>query len=584
MVQKIIDFLKRHVLIFCYFVLASLVITYPLIFHMTNRLPGLGDELLITWIMNWNIHAFLTDPMNIFQANIFYPYHNTLAYSDVFFTASIIGFIPSLLVNQPAFIFNFTLLFSLVTLGFCTHLLVEHLTGNNFAGIISGTLIAFSTFTMTRLPVVQLIGIAWVSLSLLFYFLFLEKKQFKYLFGTAVFFLIQIYNSFLPGYFLLLCYSCITLVYLIKKKISPIIFLNRNVFLLGLLVIVFSIPLIIPYLSVSKEVSFHRDIRDAIHFGNRPEYSLYPSDKTRLKVRLSKTFYAHDKGPYIYEGYIGFSFLMLLFFLIFYFLFIKRKFLGTPFIAFSVIAISAYILSLGPAFQWGGKVLKIPFIIPLPYALFYYLVPGFNGMRNSARWEFLALFALSILIGIVLADAWRKQKVFVQFILTGIICLVTILEYPLPLPLEKVAEKEEFPMIYSKVANLPQNKAIIELPLYSWRMAPFASQEFLREYYTTSHFRKMVNGYSGFSPPEWEEQAEMLMQSFPERKTLHHLKSIGVHYIILHQAEYERLEKIPFIDRKREVPSWSTLHTTLEGNSDVTLLYHKDGEYIYELL
>ena len=40
---------------------------------------------------------------------------------------------------------------------------------------------------------------------------------------------------------------------------------------------------------------------------------------------------------------------------------------------FFVIGIFSYILSLGPALQWGGHVIKHPFLIPLPYAVFYYL-------------------------------------------------------------------------------------------------------------------------------------------------------------------------------------------------------------------
>jgi hypothetical protein len=576
--------MKQHFVSLIYFFLAALLITYPLLLHLTDRLPGLGDELLITWILNWNIHALFSNPLHIFHANIFFPYQNTLAYSDVFFTSTILGLLPALFIRQPAFIYNFTLLFSLVSLGFCTYLLVFHVTKNLYASVISGTLMAFSTFTMTRLSVLQLIGIEWVPLSLLFFIIYLEKKQFRSLVFAAIFFVIQIYNSFLPGYFLLFCYICITGIFLLQKKISLRLFLTRKVFLLSFLAILSIIPLGLPYFFVSREFAYSRDIRDAIHFGNRPEYTFYPSDKTRLKNLLLSTVYSNDTGPYKYEGYIGFTFFILFLFVFIYRLVIRKKSPGTIFTAFSVIGIGGYVLSLGPALQWGGHVLKFPFLIPLPYALGYYLIPGFNGMRNSARWEYLSLFAITILIGIVLSEAWKKQPRSMQFFLTAVICLVTIVEYPFPMPLEQVATKEQFPAVYSDISHLPENAAIVELPLYSWRMKPYASEEFLREYYSVSHFHPMVNGYSGFSPLAWEKQAEDLMLDFPDALLLERMRNHGVSYVILHKDQYDLLEKNNYQVRNQSVTTWKRIQYMLIQNPAVKLVSRRGNVFIYELL
>ena len=55
----------------------------------------LPDTHLYIWTLAWNTHAFLHQPLNIFDANIYYPYANTLAYSEnligsAFFAAPVI--------------------------------------------------------------------------------------------------------------------------------------------------------------------------------------------------------------------------------------------------------------------------------------------------------------------------------------------------------------------------------------------------------------------------------------------------------------------------------------------------------------
>jgi len=57
--------------------------TYPLIVHLTTHIPSdPGDPLLNVWILAWDFHALTTNPASLFNANIFYPVENTLAFSE----------------------------------------------------------------------------------------------------------------------------------------------------------------------------------------------------------------------------------------------------------------------------------------------------------------------------------------------------------------------------------------------------------------------------------------------------------------------------------------------------------------------
>lgn len=83
--------LALYVLSALIFLAASIYITYPLIFHLGNFITGYGDQYLHAWIMNWDIHKLFTDPLHIFSGTIYYPYINSLAYSDAFITSAILA-------------------------------------------------------------------------------------------------------------------------------------------------------------------------------------------------------------------------------------------------------------------------------------------------------------------------------------------------------------------------------------------------------------------------------------------------------------------------------------------------------------
>src|SRR4051812_3079349 len=50
-----------------------------------------GDFILHEWIMAWVAHQIVTNPLHLFDANIFYPERYTLAYSDHLFVQSMMG-------------------------------------------------------------------------------------------------------------------------------------------------------------------------------------------------------------------------------------------------------------------------------------------------------------------------------------------------------------------------------------------------------------------------------------------------------------------------------------------------------------
>ena len=75
-----------------FFVALAVVHTWPL-----ASAPGVlsrndnGDTVLHEWILAWVAHQLVSDPLRLFDANIFYPERHTLAYSDHLFVQSLMG-------------------------------------------------------------------------------------------------------------------------------------------------------------------------------------------------------------------------------------------------------------------------------------------------------------------------------------------------------------------------------------------------------------------------------------------------------------------------------------------------------------
>ncbi len=59
------------------------VMVYPFGLHLASGVLSIGtDTDLYIWAVGWDVHAFLHHPFSIFDANIFFPFKHTLAYSE----------------------------------------------------------------------------------------------------------------------------------------------------------------------------------------------------------------------------------------------------------------------------------------------------------------------------------------------------------------------------------------------------------------------------------------------------------------------------------------------------------------------
>ena len=76
----------------------AVAMSWPLVLHLGSDVgKDLGDPLLQAWQVAWIGHALLHAPLDLWQANTFWPYDDTLAFSDV-----LVGYAPAGLMAQAA--------------------------------------------------------------------------------------------------------------------------------------------------------------------------------------------------------------------------------------------------------------------------------------------------------------------------------------------------------------------------------------------------------------------------------------------------------------------------------------------------
>lgn len=559
----------------------AIIITYPLAFQMTTHTSSLGDEYLIIWIQNWVIHALSTNPLQLFNANIFYPYQNSLAFSDVFITTSIFAMPFLFLVKEPVITFNITLLLSIALLGFAIFCLAYYVTKNILASFLAGILVIFSPVVLDKMTHIQILAIWGVPFAILFFIKFIDTKKFSNFIISVFIFILQTYNSFLPGYFIIFSYVCIFVVsYCINKKIIGL-FIQKKVILTTIAVFFLLAPLLLPYYFVSEKFEFKRDIRDAIHLGLQPEDLLVASSYSRLQGILGKYISQvdyTDKNE-VKVGFIGGLFSLLSIVSIIYLIRRKKERVRNA-LFFLWISIFGLIVSFGPALHLFRKTIHDPFPIILPYAVLYYSIPGFNGLRNAARFEMLFVLGMSVCVALFLSAITKKWSMQSRVFFFLCLFMGVIMEFHNPDRFVPIQQKKEFPKVYQEINTLVSNAVIIELPIYTWYMSPYSGEERVREYYATAHFRKMVNGASGFSPLSWEKSVVEIMQSFPTEKSLKKLHDEGITHLIVHKDQFDTLYKNNFMVENIRIQSGDMIISTL-SKSNLVFLHKQVGLYDY---
>ncbi len=171
--------IARELLIVLAFCLFTAVLTWPYVARLQDAVAGPGDPYLLAWTLWWDYHQTFNDPLNLFHANVLYPYRYTLAFSEhcyglalPFFPLFALGFRP-LTVHAVAMFFGFVLS------GYGAFRLARTLTGSYSAAWMAGIIFAFVPYRFNMMAQLVYLFSVWIPLLFEALVLFARSRSVK---------------------------------------------------------------------------------------------------------------------------------------------------------------------------------------------------------------------------------------------------------------------------------------------------------------------------------------------------------------------------------------------------------------------
>lgn len=485
-----------HFLLTCLF-------TYPLIFRVTDSLPGLLLEDRDQNIWNlWWVRYSLLHLKNPFHTDyIYYPDGVSLYFHTLNFMNGLLS-LPVQFVFGTTLAYNFVVFFSFVAGGIGAYLLLKYLCGHRAAAFVGSMVFAYSPYHLGTLKgLLQLISLEWLPFYVLFLLLATRETNHKIRnSGLAAFFLIC---TGLTDWYYTLFLLMFTVLYAgwgltrpvwnwFRQHRNPWPALKSLVWpllgILGLFGLALA-PILLPMLNELGSTDYYLPSNNAAtDFSANLAAFFVPPTTSSLLGGLARNFPAeYLTGPLAAQVYLGYVALILAGIGL---VFCRRaRFWGVTFLIF-------WLLSLGPRLQINGDSPGWP----MPFALIQNF-PIIKVSRSPDRFMVIAMLALAVCVAFGLsfllsrlghnpANVQKSQEIFRlkrNVWLAGGAGLLIVLEFlQIPYPVNTI-ETSQF---WQQLAQDQDDYAIIELPPQGgfWSGGPRMAAQ-------AGHHKRIFDGY-----------------------------------------------------------------------------------------
>lgn len=510
------------------YTVAAIAYTFPLILHPVSRLAALhgpGDPYLYVWILGWNLATLWADPLalldgRIFDANIFHPARQTLAYSDHMLPQSLALWPLYAVTGHPVLCYNVLFFASLVASALAMHVFVRRITGDTLAAYGAGIAWGFWPFHVSHLAHLQMQGLYLLPLTFLFLHRLMTdgRRRDGVLLGVMA--ALQTTASTYYGVIgaVGLGVAAVVLVVIGLLGVTPrashdglqapgVGRVTRHLFLAGAVGVVLILPIAIPYWQVQQREGFGRNLEEATrHAADASSYLAVPPVNALYARTGLLPIGAEEQA--LFPGFV-LTALALAGFLV-----AAR----TGHLAFGAsmlaVAIAGVVLSLGPD---GARTI---------YATLHRAIFGFHAIRAPARFGVLVTFGLASLAAIALAAFSRRtaSRPLVYRWLPALAVVLLAAEYA-NAPIPYVAAPAIQTAAGAWLRDEPTPGAVLYLPLEL--DAP--NTVFMVQ--SLEHRRPIVNGASGHRPGFFTALVDT-MSTFPDAESLWMLRELDVRFVV----------------------------------------------------
>jgi len=485
--------------------------------------------------LSWVAHQLPADALHLFDANIFYPEPRTLAYSDAMLATALMA-APLLWAGVPqVIVYNLLVLLSFAASGIATYALVRRLTGDRWAAAVAGAAFAFFPYRLEHYSHLELLVTFWMPLALLMLHRTIESRRTRDGVVTGVLVALQTLSSLYYGLFLIVMMAVLWAVETLggrqetggqhglprvewRRVLAPWL---PAALVLGLLVA----PISIPYL------------QNHATLGDRFDWRIYSATPRSYLVapHLSRVYggWLSDQSRPETSLFPGIAIVVLAAIGAC----AGRDARRTAYVAAAFVMFDG---SLGA----NGVVFPVLRDLVLP----------FRGLRAPARFSVLLGLALSVLAGYAVHRLRQSRRLQGRkATVVTLACAVVLLVEYLP-GLHLVRLPLHPPPVYEYFRGAPP-AVLADLPFPSSMVEAARDARFM--YFSTFHWKPLVNGYSGFSPPSYQRLLDAAAD-LPDAAAVAELRQRGVTHVVVHGAfyaphEYEyvvsRLDESPHFER-----------------------------------
>lgn len=473
----------------------------------TQLIGGIGwayvsDIDFTTWVLAWDAHALGTSPGHLFQGNVLYPAPDVLAYSEHFLGHMPVALPVYLATGNSVVTFNAVLLASYLGCALAMYALAWRWTGSRAAAFGAGLVYAFNPWRLAPSFSLQVIGAGYLPLLPLLLERWAERRRGLDLAALGLCLLLQTLCSYYLGYTaFIVCALCAAVLFGRGKLRGRAI---AGAAAMAAVVVGLVAWVSVPYLRLSAAGAI-----SAIDLGAAQLASLRPE-------------LVGPRGQW-FPGWVavGLGVLGVL---------ARPERRGARLLAVILLA-AGLVIAAGPYVIVGGR------RIPLPYEWVYTLVPGFAVVRFPVRFLSLAELGLAALVGLGVAalGAPRRRMVLVGIVQAlAIAALLAECRTFARMAVRPMPIGDRLPSIYRALRDAPEDGVVLELPLGGGidPRGNYRATSYML--FSTCHWKRLVNGYSGYLPPSHDLLAGTARR-LPDPEALHDLVDlVDLRWIVVH--------------------------------------------------
>ena len=513
-----------------------------------------ADAELNEWILAWVAHQLPRSPAHLFDGNIFYPERDTLAFSEPLIVPALMGAPLQWLGASPVFTFNIVLLLGFTLTAWAGYTVAFEWTGDRAAGMLAGSMFAFNTHTMTRMPHIQGIHAWGLPLALLSADRLLVRARWRDAAWLALWMTAMAYTS---GY--LIVFAAVMVGVILFARIAdwwprP----ARTIMLFAAataMATIAVIPVYLPYRRVAR-LGLVRSIESVSEFSATLTGYLAAAGTIHFNTWSGPLW----KNPV--DGFFpGFVVIALSAFAIY------RAIVPGAGNMTSATEISHTLTSrriaMLVAIAATGMVLSLGTRTPV-YGWLYHIFPPMQGLRAAARFGNLFLLGMAVLGAFGMAAMRRRlQGRRVLAVGIGLVALANLESLRAPLHYTRF---DGIPAIYSLLAEEPNRVVLVEVPFYPPN-GFFQNGRYVLN--STAHWQRLMNGYSGYTPGAYREYAASFWY-FPQPHAIQEMRKAGATHVMVHpdrfgnEAEvakmWQDVAASPYLERIASTPNGPTLY------------------------